>query len=43
MFENLKKRYELGYATKEQLARFVALGKLTADEYKEITGEKYKA
>lgn len=42
MFERLKSRYEKGYCTKAQLARYVALGALTADEYKEITGEDYE-
>lgn len=41
-FEELKRRYSRGGCTKEQLARFVQFGVLTADEYKEITGEKYE-
>lgn len=41
-FETLKARYERGGCTVAQLARFVKLGALTAEEYKEITGEEYK-
>lgn len=43
MFEKYAKRYARGGCTKEQLARLVELGALTADEYKEITGEDYEA
>lgn len=39
LFEKYKKRYQRGGCTKEQLARLVELGALTAEEYKEITGE----
>ena len=42
LFEYYKNRYDKGYCTKEQLQRIVALGRLTADEYKEITGEDYE-
>lgn len=38
-FDTLKARYERGGCTKGQLARFVGYNALTADEYKEITGE----
>jgi uncharacterized XkdX family phage protein len=41
-FEKYKKRYQRRGCTKEQLARLVELGALTADEYKEITGEDYE-
>lgn len=41
-FNDLKERYERGGCTKEQLARFVKFGVLTAEEYKEITGEDYE-
>lgn len=40
-FDTLKARYERGGCTKLQLARFVSYNVLTADEYKEITGETY--
>ena len=35
-----QKRYEKNGCTKEQLQRLVELGALTAEEYKEITGEE---
>lgn len=41
-FEKYKERYERNGCTKAQLKRLVALGVLTADEYKEITGEDYE-
>ena len=40
-FEILKERYGRGGCTKSQLKRFVQLGALTEEEYKEITGEVY--
>ncbi len=40
-FDTLKRRYDRGGCTKSQLHRFVELGALRADEYEEITGEKY--
>lgn len=40
-FHTLQKRYERGGCTKDQLHRFVELEALTAEEYKEITGETY--
>ena len=42
LFEKLKSRYEKGYCTKAQLARYVELGAITAEEYEEITGEDYE-
>lgn len=36
-----QKRYEKNGCTKEQLKRLVELSALTAEEYKEITGEDY--
>lgn len=39
--EKYAKRYSIGGCTKEQLKRLVALGVLTAEEYKDITNEKY--
>ena len=47
MFEELKKKYELHYITKETLKGRVKLYAkkpdkgITAEEYKEITGEEY--
>lgn len=39
MYEKLKARYEKGYCTKQQLARYADLGAISADEYEEIAGE----
>lgn len=36
-----QKRYERNGCTKDQLKRLVELGALTAEEYREITGEAY--
>ena len=36
-----QKRYEKNGCTKEQLRRLVELSALTAEEYKEITGEDF--
>lgn len=42
MYETVKRYYDLGYYDKDDVAKFVAKGKITPEEYKEITGEKYK-
>ena len=42
LFEKYRDRYNRGGCTKEQLKKLVALGALTADEYKEITGEDFE-
>ena len=42
MFETLKERYDKGFIRKDQLSKYVSLGCITAKEYKEITGEKFK-
>ena len=42
LFEKYRMRYERGFCTREQLARLVELGAITAGEYKEITGEDYE-
>lgn len=42
LFEKYRDRYNRGGCTKAQLKRLVKLGALTADEYKEITGEDYE-
>lgn len=39
MFEVLKTRYEKNFVRKDQLQKYVAFGKITAEEYKQITGE----
>jgi len=43
MFESLKERYEKNWCRKDQLRRFVQLGALTEEAYKEITGELFQA
>ncbi|WP_208401984.1 XkdX family protein [Halalkalibacterium halodurans] len=42
MFETLKERFLKNWCRKDQLKQFVQLGAITADEYKEITGEDFK-
>ncbi|GEM_PF-1900765 len=39
MFDSLSMRYSKKFVRKDQLAQFVELKKITAAEYKEITGE----
>ena len=39
MFENLKLRFEKNFVRKDQLQKFVGFGKITTEEYKDITGE----
>lgn len=41
LYEKYRARYERGGCRKDQLKKLVALGAITADEYKEITGETY--
>lgn len=41
LYERAKLLYDSGYWNKDQLKVFVLLGKLTEEEYKEITGEDY--
>jgi uncharacterized XkdX family phage protein len=43
MFENLKLRYSKNFVRKDQLQRYAALGVITAEEYKLITGEELTA
>jgi uncharacterized XkdX family phage protein len=43
MFETLKTRYEKNFVRKDQLQKYVAYGKLTSEEYTEITGEELSA
>ncbi len=40
MFEILKQRYERNFVRKDQLQRYVTLGKITQEQYFDITGEK---
>lgn len=41
MFEKIKGWYETGAWSKEWVKNAVVKGKITAEEYKEITGEEY--
>lgn len=41
MFKVVKRYFDKGIYSKEDVAKFVSAGKLTAEEYKEITGESY--
>lgn len=41
MFEKIKRFYDLGLYTQEQVAKFVEKGKLTRAEYRLITGMDY--
>ena len=40
MFELLKMRYQKNFVRKDQLLRYVALGKITQEEYEKIVSEK---
>lgn len=42
LYNTVKKYYDLGIYNDEQVAVFVYKGKLTATEYKQITGKTYK-
>lgn len=42
-FLKYKKRYERGGCRKDQLKELVELEAITADEFREITGEDYTA
>ncbi len=41
MFKIIKRYYNRRIYTKENVAVFVESGKITAEQYKEITGEEY--
>ncbi len=41
MFEIIKKNYERGLWVKQMVAVAVKKGVITAEQYKEITGEEY--
>lgn len=41
-FETVKRYHELGFYDAEKVKVFVAGGKLSEEEYKEITGVDYK-
>ena len=40
MFELLKIRYQKNFVTKEQLLRYVNVGKITKEEYQQIIEQK---
>lgn len=42
MFEKVKRFYALGLYSKEQVGQFVIKGKITAEEYKLITGDEWE-
>lgn len=42
MFEKVKKFYDLNLYTDTQVKQFVIKGKLTQEQYKEITGKDYE-
>ena len=41
LFEKVKKYYRMRLYSKEQVAAFVIKGRLTAEQYEDITGEAY--
>lgn len=43
MYQKIKRFYNLGLYTKEQVAQFVAKGVITPAQYEQITGETYEA
>lgn len=43
MFKVVKRYYDLGIYSKENVKVFVVAGKLTAEEYQSITGDEYIA
>lgn len=43
MFKIVKRYFDKGIYSKEDVAVFVSAGKITADEYAKITGEEYVA
>jgi uncharacterized XkdX family phage protein len=42
MYKIVKRYYDKGIYTKENVATFVRAGKITAEQYKEITGDTYE-
>lgn len=41
MFEKVKRFYRMGLYNKAQVGKFVEKGVLTAEQYREITGEAF--
>jgi uncharacterized XkdX family phage protein len=42
-FKTVKSYYDSGFYTKDQVKVFVVKGKLTPEQYQEITGDPYTA
>lgn len=42
MYEKVKRFYDMGLYSKAAVAAFVVKGRLTKEQYKEITGEVYR-
>lgn len=42
MYKIVKRYYDKGIYSKENVKVFVRAGKITAEQYKEITGDTYK-
>lgn len=42
MYKIVKRYYDKGIYSKENVATFVRAGKITAEQYKEITGDTYE-
>jgi uncharacterized XkdX family phage protein len=40
-FDIINRYYKAGFYTNEQVRQFVSLGKITEQQYEEITGESY--
>ena len=41
-YEKIKKRYDKGYVTLDQLRRYVELGAITSEEYTEISNQSWE-
>ena len=41
LYNTVKRYYDKDFYTDEDVATFVAAGKITAEEYEQITGEPY--
>lgn len=42
-FDRIKMYYDKGWATKDQLKKYVTFGKITPEQYQEITEDPYVA
>jgi len=43
MYRKVKRLYDLGLYTAEQVKDFADRGKITPEQYEEITGQKYES